>query len=72
MFEHQNTVEPRHKEVGYNKTLPQQGTLAGPSSPPFLLFLIPPPPRHNKKPDTTKQPSWPQGPRHNEAPLYLG
>ena len=33
------TVEPRYKEVGYNKTLLQQGNFAGPSSLYFFVFL---------------------------------
>ena len=32
------TVEPRYKEVGYNKTLLQQGDLAGHSSLYFFYF----------------------------------
>ena len=33
------TVEPRYKEVGYNKTLLEQGHFAGPSSLYFFVFL---------------------------------
>ena len=48
------TVEPHHKEVGYNKTLPQQGNPAGPSPLHFPVSV----PWHNEKPDTTRQPPW--------------
>ena len=34
----QSTVEPRYKEVGYNKTLLKQGHFAGPSSLYFCFF----------------------------------
>ena len=33
------TVEPRYKEVGYNKTLLLQGNFAGPSALCFFVFL---------------------------------
>ena len=33
------TVEPRYKDVVYNKTLLQQGNFAGPSSLYFFAFL---------------------------------
>ena len=59
------TVEPRHNEVGYNK-IPSRGNPAGPSSPYLPVFS----PWYIEKPDTTRQPSWSQGPRHKEAPLY--
>ena len=62
-------MKPRYKEVGHNKTLPQQGHPAGPSSP-ISTFVSP---RYNEKPelpDTTRQPPWPQGPSYKEAPLY--
>ena len=44
------TVEPRYKEVGYNKTLLWQGNSAGPTSLYFFVFL----PWYNEKPDITR------------------
>ena len=34
-----STMDPRYKEVGYNKALLQQGTSAGPNSLYFFVFL---------------------------------
>ena len=44
------TVKPRYKEVGFNKTLLEQGTFAGPSSLYFIVFS----PWYNEKPDITR------------------
>ena len=45
-----STVEPRYKEVEYNKTLLKQGNVAGPNSLYFFVFL----PWYNEKPDITR------------------
>ena len=53
-------MKARYKEVGHNKTLPQQGHPASPSCP-ISTFVSP---RYNEKPelpDTARQPPWPQG-----------
>ena len=60
------TVEPCYKRSDTTKPSHNKANLLVPALH-ISLFLLP---RHNKKPDTTRQPSWSQGPCYNEVPLY--